>query len=72
MIEKAYYIDSDDKEKYSELKVLQSAAGWYIGTTYKEDEGFESPGSRDSGYFKSKELAQYALDNEEWIQRDHP
>jgi len=41
---------------YSELKICKSAAGYYLGTTYQG-----MPGSRESGYFASKEEAENAL-----------
>lgn len=51
-----------------ELKVLRSAAGWYIGTA---DE--DGPCSREShGYFETKQQAEFALDTGEWTQRDTP
>ena len=47
---------------YSELKVLKSHAGWYIGRMFwNEDGGFEEPGSRESGYIDSKEEAEREL-----------
>lgn len=47
---------------YSELQVLRSATGFYIGTTYTDSEnGWTEPGSRDSDYFDSKEQAMMAL-----------
>ncbi|UXS01895.1 hypothetical protein [Agrobacterium tumefaciens] len=50
------------------LRVLRSAAGYYIGTT---DE--EGPVSRESiEYFPSSETAATALENGEWQQRSHP
>lgn len=52
----------DDKENYSELQVLKSAAGFYIGTTYDGD-GFIEPGSRDSAYFRTHDEAQRFLDH---------
>lgn len=58
---------------YSDLKVMKSNAGWYIGTTfiYKED-GREEPGSRESEYFPNKEMAQDALNMNKWKQREYP
>jgi hypothetical protein len=44
--------------EYSDLRVLRSAAGWYIGTIYQQD---GSPGSRDSCYFKTEQDADFAL-----------
>lgn len=64
MITNADYIKSDEKGRYSELKVLSSAAGYYVGTTYTDpDYGFEEPGSRDSDYFKTREQAQKFFDS---------
>lgn len=48
---------------YSTLRVLRSAAGWYVGTLYEEfdhkgQKVWEEPGSRDSiGYFNTPEDA---------------
>jgi len=59
----------------SEFQVLESAAGWYIGTHYTYcDEptctncmglpaGFKEPYSRETDYFPSQEAAQKALDD---------
>ena len=44
--------------------VCRSAAGWYIGTMC--DCG---PYSRESGYFKTEEQAQQALDSGDWERR---
>lgn len=55
MIENADYIE--DKKGYSELQVLSSAAGYYVGTTYTDEDGFTEPGSRDSGYYRTYEDA---------------
>ena len=46
---------------YSDLQVLKSAAGWYIGTIWQGDDGWTEPGSRDSGYFKTQAQAQRCL-----------
>lgn len=53
-----------DPENYTDLKVCQSGAGYYIGTMYKDPEmgGMEVPGSRDSGYYPTHEAAQKDLD----------
>jgi hypothetical protein len=48
-------------QNYSDLRVLRSAAGWYVGTIYCPDSKTEEPGSRDTGYFASKEEADYAF-----------
>lgn len=50
-------ISVEEKRRYSELQVLQSAAGFYIGTMYTNTDGSVEPGSRDSGYFGTKEQA---------------
>lgn len=51
------------------LKVLKSAAGYYIGT-YSDEEG---PISRESmEYFGTKEQADNALQNGDWTQREAP
>ena len=47
--------------KYSRLKVMCSAAGYYVGREYIEDDGFIEPGSRESGYFKDYEAAEKEL-----------
>ena len=65
MIEESEYIK--DKENYSELKVMHSNAGYYVGTTYN-GEGFEEPGSRDSDYFKNEKDAKLFLEE---LERDN-
>lgn len=49
--------------EYSELCVMKSAAGYYVGTYFMEDFGLV-PGSRDSGYYATYEEAQRLLDYE--------
>ena len=49
------------KEGYSEMQVLKSPAGYYVGTIYTDVDGFQEPGSRDSEYFGSHEEAQSHL-----------
>lgn len=61
MIEAASYISH--KEGYSDLQVLKSNAGYYIGTIYTGHDGFREPGSRDSDYFGTKDAAQLFLDH---------
>lgn len=52
----------DSEEGYSDLQVVRSAAGFYIGTIYTDPKtGFQEPGSRDSDYFVHKEQAMQAL-----------
>lgn len=48
---------------YSQLQILKSAAGFYIGTLYTDPtmDGLVEPGSRDSTYFVRKEIADRAL-----------
>lgn len=51
-----------DYTGYSELQVMSSAAGFYLGTIYTDPkDGFQEPGSRDSDYFVHKEMAEQAL-----------
>lgn len=45
---------------YGPLTVLRSAAGYYVGTLYREPLGLV-PGSRDSDYFPSFQQAQSYL-----------
>lgn len=60
MVEDADYIS--DKTGYSELQVLQSGAGYYIGTIYTNpSDGCQEPGSRDSDYFATEEQAKKYL-----------
>ncbi len=47
------------------FQICQSGAGYYIGTYCSEC----GPWSRESGYFKTRELAQTALDNNTWEPR---
>lgn len=70
MVQTAPYIE--DKGNYSELMVLQSGAGYYIGTIYHNPDGYDEPGSRDSGYYRTREEAEKALKEEIWDQRLHP
>jgi hypothetical protein len=51
------------------LQVMQSQAGFYIGTA--NEDGL--PCSRESnGYFSTREKAQKALDSGEWSQKESP
>lgn len=65
-------VDSKNAERYTDLQVCQSGAGFYIGAMYKTPEGFTEPGSRDSQYFPTREEAQKALDSGIWEQRMWP
>ncbi|TXG80204.1 MAG: hypothetical protein E6R13_08575 [Spirochaetes bacterium] len=56
----------------SELKVMKSAAGFYIGRSIMEM-GFPLPYSRESQeYFPTEEEAQNALDTGEYTPRNYP
>lgn len=62
MIQTASYLDEKEKSGYSDLKVLKSGAGWYIGTTFENSEDvpgvtFTEPGSRDTDYFATEDEA---------------
>lgn len=61
MIESASYLSEEHKTGYSELQVMHSDAGYYIGTVYTDHDGFKEPGSRDSDYFGIKEEAEKEL-----------
>lgn len=51
------------RENFSELQVLQSAAGYFIGRLYWDEEfSFWDMGSRESDYFPTQEAAHKALD----------
>lgn len=52
-----------DPDNYSDLKVLSSGAGFYVGTVHTDPSGFTEPGSRDSDYFGTPEEAQTFLDD---------
>jgi hypothetical protein len=51
------------------VQVLQSAAGFYLGTFHPE----EGPYSRESDcYWPTREAAQIALASGDWPQKPHP
>ncbi len=56
-------IDVDDRDEISKHQVLQSNAGYYVGTLYFDSEmnGW-FPNSRVSDYFKTKTEAEIHLD----------
>lgn len=54
-------IDPDFSGCYSDLQVMRSAAGYYVGTVFHNPEGYDEPGSRDSGYYKTHQEAERAL-----------
>jgi hypothetical protein len=62
----------DDEGTYSDLQVLKSNAGYYIGTIFTSHDGFKEPESRDSGYYRTEAEAQRALDDLSFEQREHP
>lgn len=54
--------------KELELMVYKSNAGWYIGTMYNGE-----PISRESeSYYATKALAESALKNGTWTQKESP
>jgi hypothetical protein len=57
---RAHYINQAEKDRYSELLVLHSPAGYYLGTFFKGTE-FTEPGSRDTSYLETKSQAELAL-----------
>ena len=61
---KPYDFDEDSNHWISHLKVMKSAAGYYIGRDcYAEDEPLLlMPFDRDSNYFSTAEAAQKELD----------
>jgi hypothetical protein len=59
MVTAADYIRTEDKANYTDMQVLKSAAGYYVGTLYIEPHGGMVPGSRDSfDYFRTPEEAE--------------
>ena len=48
-------------ETVSELRILQSAAGYYVGRVEITEEGYEFPYCRESGYYPTREKAESAL-----------
>lgn len=65
MVTQLTCIPAKEKGGYSDLQVLQSAAGYYVGTTYTNVEAdgstWTEPGSRDTGYFATHEEAEKYL-----------
>jgi hypothetical protein len=62
----------EDEGIISELKVMKSAAGFYIGRSITEM-GFPMPYSRDSQeYYPTEEEAQRALSGNTYTRRYHP
>ena len=50
-------VSPGDHEYYSDLKVMKSGAGYYIGTSFDHPAGWSEPGTRDSRYFRTEEEA---------------
>ena len=48
-------------ETVSDLRVLKSAAGFYVGRVEISPEGYEFPYCRESGYYPTREKAESAL-----------
>jgi hypothetical protein len=61
MVQNASYIKPAEKVSYSDLQVMQSNAGYYVGTICTGEDGFQEPGSRDTGYFRTRKEAEAAL-----------
>jgi hypothetical protein len=57
---RAHYINQPEKDRYSDLIVLRSNAGYYLGTLFNGTE-FTEPGSRDTSYLETKSQAELAL-----------
>lgn len=62
---KTVEVESSEKVYYSDLQVLESGAGYYIGRMgWVEDKklgGYQEPYSRESGYYKTREAANKVL-----------
>lgn len=56
----------DDDGVYSKLRVLRSAAGYYIGRIFEGKDGFMEPGSRESGYYPDEASATNDLLNDSY------
>lgn len=74
------HMPREEQKKYTDIQVLQSAAGFYLGTLYEErdDKGnliCQEPGSRDSGYYPTRAAAEADLEavnaGQTWLLRDH-
>jgi hypothetical protein len=66
LVPETFEVDTAVRNGYSDLKVMQSAAGYYLGTSYEEYDAqgeivWQEPGSRDGGYFASKAEAESSL-----------
>lgn len=77
--------DEGVSNRYTDLQVCSSGAGYYIGTMYEEMDAngkvmWQEPGSRDSDYFRTREGAEAYLkiinagseEDAAAVLRDHP
>lgn len=60
------FMDNAVRGGYSDLRVLRSNAGHYVGTVYEEYDAegklvWQEPGSRDTGYYDTEEEAALTL-----------
>ena len=64
-------VDHTINPNVSPIKVLQSAAGYYIGTTFFDEElGYACPNTRESAiYYRTQQEAQSALDSDTYPRR---
>jgi hypothetical protein len=59
-----------EQDQFSDLKVMKSGAGYYVGTTYTDPAtGYSEPGSRDTDYY-TKEDAERVLAALEKFEKD--
>ncbi len=61
MIQQGGFIPKEERPRYTEMQVMKSNAGYYVGTYYNNPDGYQEPGSRDSGYFATAEEAEQEL-----------
>ena len=66
IITNADYLTDKEKSSFTELQVLHSNAGWYVGTMYEERDKdgnvlWTEPGTRDTDYFRSQADAERYL-----------
>ena len=61
-IQVSIHIPQSEQYAYSDLCVMKSAAGWYVGTIYSDPKGFQEPGSRDTDYFATEKDAKFVLE----------
>ena len=65
------YPNTFNGDRVSDLKVMKSGAGYYIGRSYWDEEfGFDGPYSRESGYYETAEYAQMELESGTFEVRD--